>query len=178
MMSAQPSAPPAAPAATRQVVVFVLDQEEYAVPIQSVKEVVKIPKITLVPNGQAFVLGVINLRGQIVPVLDLEELFHLPHEHESKPEHIIITEDDAHTLIGIQVDKVSEVLRIAEADVKPTPKLVTSRVSADYAHGVIILSSSESSSGSERMLLLLDLAKIVTDKAQATTTSPGSTQAT
>ena len=157
-MSAEPSVS-AAPA--KQVVAFILDAEEYAVPIGQIKEVVKVPSITLVPNGPEFVLGVMNLRGQIVPVLDLEKLFRLEPREQTPAQHVIVTEDASHTLFGIQVDRVLEVLTVAEADIKPAPKMVTSRIAADYLDGVIIL---QPKPGVERMLLLLNLTKIVGDK--------------
>ncbi|HSX29280.1 MAG TPA: chemotaxis protein CheW [Candidatus Saccharimonadales bacterium] len=157
------AAPQAAP--SRQVVVFQIGHEEYAAPIEQVREVVKTPNITLTPNGQDAVVGVINLRGQIVPVLDLEKLFHLPEADRASAQHIVVSEDDAHALFGVQVERVLEVLRIANDAIKPTPKMVAEHVAADYLDGVVILESDNAASQSGRMILLVNLQKIIADRA-------------
>lgn len=145
---------------TEQVVVFELDKEEYAVPIGDVQEVVKIPEITPVPNSPEFILGIMNLRGKIVPVLDLEKRFSLVREHEAAPQHIVVTETDD-TLFGVRVDKVTEVLRILQEGIKPTPKMVTSKIAADYLKGVVVIEEADEKNQGERILLLLDLTKIL-----------------
>jgi purine-binding chemotaxis protein CheW len=171
------------PAATssRQVVVFELGHEEYAVPIEQVREVVKVPKITLVPNGQAFVVGVMNLRGQIVPVIDLEKLFELPATSQATAQHIVVSEDASHILFGVQVDQVSEVLRVSVGAIKPTPKMVTARISSDYLDGVVILEEDDKANKTDnagRMILLLNLQKIMSDKALSQLKQEGSVLAT
>ena len=147
-------------AALRQLVVFVLDKEEYAVPIHEVREVLKIPKITPVPNSPSFILGVINLRGKIVPVLDVEKRFNLVRDDTGTvPEHVMITEGQDGTPFGVQVDRVSGVLKVPENMIQPTPEMVKSRISADYLGGVIVIES-------ERILLLLNVQKILTEQVQ------------
>ena len=144
----------------QQMVVFSLDKEEYAVPIDEIKEVVKIPKITPVPNSPEFILGIINLRGKIVPVLDMEKRFGLTRDTSGiVPEHVIITEDEKGTLFGVQVDKVTDVLKIARDSIQSTPTMVTSKISTDYLGGVIVVTQ-------ERILLLLNLRKILTEQMQ------------
>jgi purine-binding chemotaxis protein CheW len=165
-MSSEQTAPQAA--ISRQVVVFEIGHEEYAAPIEQVREVLKTPNITLVPNGQAFVVGVMNLRGQIVPVIDLEKLFSLPETGETAAQHIVVSEDSTHTLFGVQVDHVLEVLRVPANTIKPTPKMVTARISTDYLDGVIVLEGDDKTSKPDkagRMILLLNLQKIMSDKA-------------
>jgi len=171
------------PAATssRQVVVFELGREEYAAPIEQVREVVKVPKITLVPNGQAFVVGVMNLRGQIVPVIDLEKLFDLPAASQTAAQHIVVSEDAGHIPFGVQVDQVLEVLRVSADTIKPTPKMVTARISSDYLDGVVILEQDDKADKTDnagRMILLLNLQKIMSDKALSQHKQEGSVLAT
>lgn len=154
------------PAVTsRQVIVFEIGHEEYAAPIDQVREVVRTPKITLVPNGQAFVVGVMNLRGQIVPVINLEKLFNLSDAGKAIAQHIVISEDSSGTLFGVQVDQVLEVLRISGDAIKPTPKMVSARISSDYLDGVVALEGDDKTDKPGRMILLLNLQKIMSDKA-------------
>lgn len=143
-----------------QIIVFVLNKEEYAVPIDEIREVIKIPKITPVPNSAEFILGVINLRGKIVPIINIEKRFGLVRNTEGIiPEHVIVTQDKKGTLFGVQVDQVTEVLKVSQDMVQPTPTLVTSKISTEYLGGVIVLSE-------ERVLLLLNLQKILTEQIQ------------
>ncbi len=124
----------------------------------------EVPQITLVPGGQEFILGVINLRGKIVPVLDLEKLFGLHREDGAGSAHLVITEDATGALFGVQVDKVVEILKIPEDAIKPPPKAIASKISSDYVKGVIINKPAASPEGTESVILLLNLGKIVTDK--------------
>jgi purine-binding chemotaxis protein CheW len=142
----------------QQMVVFELDKEEYAVPITEVQEVVKIPVITPVPQSPAFILGIINLRGKIVPILDMEKLFKLARENKGISEHIMVTEDGCGNLFGVQVDKVTEVLKISQESIQTTPKMITNKISAEYLKGVAVIKKENS----ERVLLILDLQKILT----------------
>ena len=152
-------------AAVRQVVAFSLGREEYAVPIGEVREVVRTPDITPVPGGQAFIVGVMNLRGKIVPVLDLERLFGLDRDTGvTALAYVMVTEDAKGGLFGVRVDEVSEVLKITDEAVKPAPAMVHQRISADYVEGVII-QPGKTEGDPERMLLFLNLQKIVTEKA-------------
>ena len=144
-----------------QLVVFLLDSEEYGVAIGEVHEVIPTPKITPVPNSPAFILGVINLRGKIVPVLDIEKRFNLIREKNVMPEHCIVTQDEHGMPFCIQVDRVTEVLRIAKSDIQPTPKMVTSKISVEYLQGVIVMKSKNNQEGSERILLVLNIKKVV-----------------
>jgi len=151
---------------TRQVIAFTLDAEEYAVPISQVKEVVEVTRLTPVPGTQAFILGIMNLRGKIIPILSLEKLFGLERQSDLVAEHIIVTEAADASLFGIQVDRVSEVKVIPEESVRPTPQIISSKISAEYIEGVIITpqSDADAASNPEKVFLLLDLQKIITLK--------------
>jgi len=145
--------------ATEQMVVFELDGEEYAVPILEVKEVVTmVSDITQVPQASENILGIINLRGKIIPVLDLEKKFNLKRDGKRAPEHVLIVET-ASVSFGILVDRVSQVLKVEANSIKPTPRTITSKISSDFVKGVIVLEQPY-----ERVLLILDLSKTLSQK--------------
>ncbi len=121
-----------------QLVVFTLDAEEYAVPITDLQEIIKVPDITPIPNAPHFIKGILNLRGKIVVVIDLEKRFRLVREEARELKHIIITEINK-TSFGVVVDEVIEVLTIPVKSVQPTPALVSSKIHADYLKGVVVL---------------------------------------
>ena len=126
-----------------QLVVFDLDNEEYAVPIEDLREIIRIPEIAPVPNAPEFIRGILNLRGTIVVVVDLEKRFKLTREGAAPSAHIIITQIKDSTF-GLIVDKVSEVLRVPVSKIKPTPSLVSSKIHADYLKGVAVLETENS----------------------------------
>src|SRR6476620_8754767 len=105
-----------------QFVVFVLDSEEYAVPIMTVTEVVPSIEITPVPGAPEYILGLTNLRGKVLPVLDLEKKFDLNRQSQDMPKHIMFAESEEKTLFGILVDQVKEVLKIPADIITPTPQ--------------------------------------------------------
>lgn len=138
-----------------QMVVFDLDKEEYAVPIDELKEIIKIPEITPLPSAPEFIKGILNLRGKIVVVIDLEKRFNLNRENKIPSTHIIISEVEGNSF-GIIVDKVSEVLRVPISAVKPSPSLVSTKIHADYLKGVVVLDN--------RLIILLDLVKLLQEQ--------------
>lgn len=143
------------PEKLRQFVVFALGGEEYGVNIQDVREIVKTGEITMVPNAPEFIRGIINLRGKIVVVIDLEKRFLLQREEEYTGKHIIIAEIGESTY-GMMVDEVTEVLRMPEKDIKPAPPIITKKINVDYLMGV--------GSVEERLLILLDLVKVLSEE--------------
>lgn len=146
-----------------QFVVFTLDNEEYAVPILSVTEVVPTLDITPVPDSPAYILGLASLRGKIIPVLDLEKKFQLPRTTPAAGQHILIGESEQKVLFGILVDQVREVLKVPASVIKPPPEILTSKISAEYLPGVIVLEDTEQSTPG-RMLLILDVQRILSNK--------------
>lgn len=139
-----------------QLVIFELDKEEYAVPIEDLREIIRIPEIAPVPNSPEFIRGILNLRGTIVVVVDLEKRFHLVRESKAPPQHIVITEANGSTF-GIVVDHVSEVLRVPVSKIQPTPALVSSKIHAEYLKGVVVMEEGAKS----RLIILLDLPKML-----------------
>jgi purine-binding chemotaxis protein CheW len=155
-----------------QLLVFVLDQEEYAVPIVDLREIIRLPDVTPIPNAPDFIKGILNLRGKIVVVVDLEKRFSLVREHKTSPRHIIITEVSGSDF-GVMVDEVKEVIQVPVKKIQPTPELVSSKIHADYLKGVIVLGAKgnkpakaapQKAPKGSRLLILLDLVKLLQEK--------------
>lgn len=117
-----------------QLVVFNIGKELYGVGIESVHEIVKVPDITEVPDAPAFLQGVINLRGKIVPVVDLRKRMKLDGKERTKSSRVLITENDGR-LVGLLVDAVSEVLKVPPESVEAPPEMISS-IGVEYITGV------------------------------------------
>jgi purine-binding chemotaxis protein CheW len=135
-----------------QLVTFTLDNEEFGVDILKVQEINKMIDITRIPNAPPFVEGVINLRGKIIPIVDLRKRLGFEAKVSDKSTRIIVVELDG-IVLGFVVDSVSEVLRISESTVEPPPPLVAG-IDSEYIQGVGKLEN--------RLLILLELKKIFT----------------
>jgi purine-binding chemotaxis protein CheW len=116
------------------VVGFRIGTETFAVPIELVHEIVRVPEITSVPDAPDCVEGVINLRGKIIPVVDLRKRFGETKITRDKKNRILVVEVEG-KLVGLMVDAASEVLKIPPADVDPAPN-VFSEQDLDYVTGV------------------------------------------
>ncbi len=134
-----------------QLVTFKLGSEEFALDILVVQEINRRVEITKVPKTPEFVEGVINLRGKIVPVLDLRKRFGLAGREFTGHSRIIVVNIDTRVL-GLMVDSVSEVLRIPSHSIEPPPPLVAG-IDAAYIKGVGKFEG--------RLLILLDLGKVL-----------------
>jgi purine-binding chemotaxis protein CheW len=139
-----------------QIVVLDLGGEAYGVEIGRVEEIIRMQAITRIPNGPAFIEGVTNLRGRVIPVLDLRKRFGLPASEATRRSRIDVGELGEHT-VGLVVDGVSEVLLVGSDAVEPPSTLVTSADSA-FLRGVAKLE--------ERLILLLDLSRILSRSEQ------------
>jgi purine-binding chemotaxis protein CheW len=139
-----------------QIVVFSLAGENYGLDISRIQGIIKLPEITRVPRAPHFVEGIINLRGAIVPVIDLRKRFQLGQRHDTRETRIINVEMGDH-LVGLIVDAVEEVLNIPPSAVEPTPELVTTLDSA-YLRGIAKLDN--------RLVILLDLDRVLTASEQ------------
>lgn len=142
-----------------QLVVFSLDNEEYAVDIKELKEVIKIPVITPLPNSPEFIKGILNLRGRIVVVVDLEKRFNLIRENKTTSKHIIVIESEG-TDFGVVVDHVKEVLWVDKDLIHNPSELASAKIKTDYIKGVVVVGEKEKS----RLLVLLDIKKMLDDK--------------
>ncbi|MBU1167852.1 chemotaxis protein CheW [Patescibacteria group bacterium] len=142
-----------------QIIIFSLDNEEFGVKITDVKEIVKKPDITPVPDAPNFVEGIFNLRGQVVVVTSLEKRFDLKTEFKTSFKHVIILESGKNTF-GILVDEVERVLRVPKENIRPTPKMITSKIDKDYLKGVLIIKEKSKREEDHHLVMLLDLQKV------------------
>ena len=133
----------------KQLVIFDLAEETYGVDIGSVREIIRIQEITKVPRTPEFVEGVINLRGKVIPVIDLRKRFGFGQADATKDTRIVVV-DIGDNDIGVVVDAVTEVLRLAADAVEPPTGLITT-TDSDYLLGIAKLES--------RLIILLDLQK-------------------
>ncbi len=117
-----------------QVVTFFIAEEEFAVEILDVHEIIRLIQITPVPNVAEFLEGVINLRGKVIPVINLRKRFDLPRIANSGKTRIIVMEL-RQKIMGFLVDEVSEVLSISKHIIEETPPIVAG-VDAEYIRGV------------------------------------------
>lgn len=134
-----------------QLVAFIMGQEEYAADILMVQEINRLLKITRVPHAPDFIAGVINLRGNVIPVVDLHKRFNLGQWQDTDQTRIIIVQVNG-VRAGIIVDGVTEVLRLSASQVEP-PVGMSGTVGIDYVAGVGKLE--------ERLLILLNLDKVL-----------------
>jgi purine-binding chemotaxis protein CheW len=135
MTAAQPASRAAEPA---QYLTFMLAQEQFAIGIRGIKEIIEYHGVTEVPMMPASVRGVINLRGAVVPVVDLLARFGRASSPATKRTCVVIVEvssaRERHT-VGLVVDAVNEVLDIAAADIEPPPAF-GARLRSDFIQGV------------------------------------------
>jgi purine-binding chemotaxis protein CheW len=136
---------------TIQVVSFKLGSEEYGVDIAQVQEINRMVAVTHVPRAPQFMEGVINLRGQLIPIIDLRARFGMPRAEHTKNTRIVVTEIGTKR-VGMVVDSVSEVLRLPVEDIEPAPEMITG-VDTEYIRGVGKIE--------DRLIILLDLARII-----------------
>jgi len=137
--------------ATREVLVFVLGREEYGVDILKVQEIRGYEKVTPIPGTPAYLKGVINLRGIIVPVIDLRIKFGLA-EPKYDSFTVVIILRLASRVIGMVVDGVSDVAALAPSEIKPAPQL-GSLVDGSFLAGL--------ATQGDRMVLLLDIERFL-----------------
>jgi purine-binding chemotaxis protein CheW len=140
-----------------QLVVFDVGRERFGVSIDKVREIIPMQQITQIPRAPSFVRGVIDLRGLVIPVIDLRERFAMPAGGEGDDKRIIVVEMAGQT-VGCTVDEVSEVLTIAAAGVEPAPAVTTSAESA-YLLGV--------ARHEGRLVVLLDLDRLLDEGEQS-----------
>ncbi|MCK4577873.1 MAG: chemotaxis protein CheW [Candidatus Marinimicrobia bacterium] len=142
----------------RQLVIFQLGEGSYGLDIQFVREINRLSKVTPVPSAPGFIEGIINLRGTIVPVVNLGLRFGLSETARSKDSRIVVIESEGHTL-GMVVDQVSEVLRLAADDVDPASNMTSSGIDVEFLEGV--------GKVGERLILLLNPNKLFTAEEKA-----------
>jgi purine-binding chemotaxis protein CheW len=134
-----------------QLVSFNLDQEEYGVDVLKVREIIRMPIVTRVPNTPPYVEGVINLRGKVVPIISMRKKFSLTESENDKQTRIMVMDMEGE-LMGFIVDAVSEVIRIPGSEIQPSPAMVAGGIDQECIAGVI--------NQAERLLVLLNLEKM------------------
>jgi purine-binding chemotaxis protein CheW len=138
-----------------QALTFSVKGETYAVPIRSIKEILEFGSLTTVPMMPRFVRGVMNLRGSVIPVIDLAARFQQGHIEPTLKTCVVIFEvaaDDGMHTLGVMVDWVSEVLEIAEGQIDPPPSFGT-RIAPEFIRGMGRMES--------RIVILLDLDRVL-----------------
>ncbi|MCX6834876.1 MAG: chemotaxis protein CheW [candidate division Zixibacteria bacterium] len=134
-----------------QLVSFNIGTEEFGVDILKVQEINRMVEITRVPQAPHYVEGVINLRGKVIPIVDLRKRFGLELKEHDKNTRIVVV-DIGGNIMGMIVDSVSEVLRLPANTIEPPPEIVTG-VNSEYIRGVAKLE--------DRLLIFLDLSRVI-----------------
>ncbi|HAO23481.1 MAG: hypothetical protein BWK80_33750 [Desulfobacteraceae bacterium IS3] len=140
-----------------QLVTFTIDNEEYGIRIMQIQEINRLSEITAVPRAPYFIDGMTNLRGNVIPVLNIRRLFGLDDLDINDRSRIIIV-DIGGNKTGLRVDSVNEVLRLSKRNIESTPSVVTSTGANRYMEGVCKLD------GGKRIAVLLDVEKILDEK--------------
>jgi purine-binding chemotaxis protein CheW len=141
-----------------QLVSFNIGEEEFGVDILKVQEINRMLDVTRVPNAPEYVDGVINLRGKVIPIIDLRRRFGMERKEHDKNTRIVVVELSG-KVVGFVVDAVSEVLRIPKSVTEPPPPIVAG-VEAEYITAVGKLE--------DRLLILLELEKVLAGDAAVT----------
>ncbi|MCX4309601.1 MAG: chemotaxis protein CheW [Desulfovibrio sp.] len=130
-----------------QLVTFRIGEEEFGVDILAVQEIIRMMQITMVPRAPEFIEGVINLRGKVIPVINMRTRFNKPALDQDSNTRIVVMELE-NKIVGFLVDGVSEVLRIPESTVEDPPPVVAG-IGSEYIRGIGKLDN--------RLLILLNL---------------------
>lgn len=138
----------------KQYVIFKLGNEEYGVNIMKVKEISEFKEVTKVPNAPYFVDGIINLRGEIIPIVSLKKRFGIKDSSIDSDIRIIVININERN-VGFVVDEASQVIRINESNVDPAPEIVAG-IDRQYITGVGKID--------EKIIIMLDLDKIFTQE--------------
>lgn len=138
-----------------QLVSFELEGEEYGVDVLKVREIIRMPTITKMPNTPDYVDGIINLRGSVMPIVSLRRRFGLFESERDHNSRILVMEVGDGTT-GFVVDAVAEVIRISSAEIQPPPTISQGNAAQDCITGVI--------NHADRLLIVLDLNKLFCDE--------------
>jgi purine-binding chemotaxis protein CheW len=141
-----------------KLAVFRLDGQPYAIDIMRIKQIIRPLKITRLPKAPEFVEGVINLRGVVIPIMDMRKRFGLPARDAAADTKVIIASVERR-IVGIIVDDVSEVIPVPRAEVQPPPRMIRG-VEAEYLLGVCRYQ--------DEILLILNLDEILTAEEKVT----------
>ncbi|MCX9025303.1 MAG: chemotaxis protein CheW [Candidatus Methanoperedens sp.] len=135
-----------------QLVVFNIGKEEFGVEITKVQEIIRMTSITGIPQAPDYIRGIINLRGRIIVVLNLNVIMGMESKEQNENTRIIVANIDE-TVMGFIVDSVSEVIRLPEKNVEPAPAVIANKIGTEYVMGVGKME--------DRLLILLDLDRML-----------------
>ncbi|MGB9929112.1 MAG: chemotaxis protein CheW [Methanosarcina sp.] len=135
-----------------QLVVFELSGEEFGVNIMQVSEILPVLKITRIPQAPESVRGLINLRGKIIVVIDLNKRLGFGPKEDDSLSRIIIVEVN-NTFLGMLVNSVKEVVKLPLSSIEPTPEMIKSKINSEYLNGVGKIE--------DRLLILLNLSRVL-----------------
>lgn len=136
-----------------QSVGFYIGDDEYAIYINKVREIVPMQDIRKIPKSPQFVEGVINIRGKIIPILDLRKRFDLPHNESSLLSCKILIVELERNQVGLIVDNVSEVMRFYQDEIEKAPPMFSSNIGSQYIQGVAKIN--------DKLIILLDVERLL-----------------
>jgi len=137
----------------RQLVTFLLGEDEFGADIMDVKEIIRVPDITKIPNAPNYIEGACNLRGNVLPIIDGRTRLHLERKPKDEYSRILVIDVDGKAT-GVLVDKVSEVMRVNTVDIEEPPQIIKN-IDSDYLNGVVKLDNGN------RLVMLLDIVRIL-----------------
>lgn len=140
-----------------QLVSFLLSDEEYGVEVLRVREIIRMPPITKMPNTPHYVEGIINLRGKVIPIISMRKRFGLP-EVEYTAHTRIMVMDVSGGLTGFIVDGVSEVIRVRSSEIQPPPPMVSGNLDQEFIMGVF--------NHADRLLIIMDAERMFNKEEQ------------
>jgi purine-binding chemotaxis protein CheW len=153
-----------------QLVTFLLKEEEFGFDIMSVQEIIRLPKMAKVPRTPAYVDGIANLRGVVLPVIDMRTRFGMERAEETDRTRVLVVDIDG-VKTGLRVDRVKQVTRVMRGEIEPPPAAIRG-TSSDYLEGVVKLDKGQ------RIVMALNAAHVceigVTGRAASVTTVAGS----
>lgn len=142
----------------KKIVIFQLHTEEYGIEIENVKEIVLMQEITSIPQASDLIEGIINLRGDIIPIVDLKNRFYqIKSESSNEDKRIIVVESEGKN-VGIIADMVSEVITISSDMIEPPPFVISSANRKTGISGICKLE--------DKLVILLDLFQVFTSEEQ------------
>lgn len=138
-----------------QLVSFMLSNEEYGVEVLKVREIIRMPDITKMPNTPPYVEGIINLRGKVIPIISMRKRFGLAEIDHDLHTRIMVM-DVGGGLTGFIVDAVSEVIRIHSSEIQPPPIMVSGNIDQEFITGVF--------NHTDRLLIIMDVDRMFSDQ--------------
>lgn len=141
-----------------QLVTFQLGEEVYGINIMDVKEIVRLQEIRPIPNAPSYVEGIFNLRGEIIPIINLHRRFHLKRAELKEDEELLsgfVIIDINDMQLGVIIDKVSHVVTVESSQIQPPPQILTG-IGAEYIQGVV--------RDNDSYLIILDIRKLFNPK--------------